>query len=233
MATYDALVLQARVQATQILQHLANSEGFKSLLQTAFGNSFSDRRSQRLLHQWQAGNFSRLPQVEILTQGELGQANGAYAAASNTIYLSSSFLDQHSNDLAAVTDVLLEEIGHGVDQVLNRGRDSAGDEGEIFRLLVRGVTLSPEQLQSLRSQNDHAVVTIGGRLLAMTTSLERLAMTNSTAMQAMTNSTVEMATTPSIVDMAMTTSMVDMAMTTSMAMQAMTPSLVDMAMTIS
>jgi Ca2+-binding RTX toxin-like protein len=167
MATYDALISLAWTQSTAILQNLAQSGGLRAIIQTSFGSDLSDRAYNRLLLRWQAGNFSRLPKVEILTNGELGQANGAYAADRHTIYLSSTFLDQHGNDLAALTDVLLEEIGHGVDQLLNRGRDSAGDEGEIFRLLARGVELSPEQLQGLHSQNDHAVVTIGGRLVAI------------------------------------------------------------------
>jgi Ca2+-binding RTX toxin-like protein len=167
MATYDALISQAWTQATSILQNLAQSGRLRSILQTSFGSDFSTLAYNGLLRQWQAGNFSRLPKVEVLIKGELGQANGAYADDRHTIYLSSTFLDQHRNDLAALTDVLLEEIGHGVDQLLNRGRDSAGDEGEIFRLLARGVTLSSAQLQGLRSQNDHAVVTIGGRGVAI------------------------------------------------------------------
>jgi hypothetical protein len=138
MATYDALISQAWTQATSILQNLAQSGRLRSIFQTSFGSDFSNRAYNGLLRQWQAGNFSRLPKVEVLTKEELGQSNGAYASDRHTIYLSSTFLAQHGNDLAALTDVLLEEIGHGVDQLLNRGRDSAGDEGEIFRLLARG-----------------------------------------------------------------------------------------------
>jgi Ca2+-binding RTX toxin-like protein len=168
MATsYDALVLSARNQATTVLQNLAKGGGLRSIFQTAFGNSFSEIAYQQLVSSWKVGNFSKLPKIEVLTHGELGLANGAYAAASNTIYLSGDFLARSGNNLAAVADVLIEEIGHSVDQLLNLGRDSAGDEGEIFRLLARGTVLSAGQLAALRGQNDHGVVTIGGRGVAI------------------------------------------------------------------
>jgi Ca2+-binding RTX toxin-like protein len=160
--TYDTLVLQARTQATTVLQNLAKGGGLRSIFQTAFGSSFSEIAYQQLVSSWKVGNFSKLPKIEVLTHGELGLANGAYAAASNTIYLSGDFLARNGNNLAAVADVLIEEIGHSVDQFINQGRDSAGDEGEIFRLLARGTVLSAGQLAALRGQNDHAVVTIGG-----------------------------------------------------------------------
>jgi trimeric autotransporter adhesin len=165
--TYDALVLQARTQATTVLQNLARSGGLRSIFQTAFGNSFSEIAYQQLVSSWKVGNFSKLPKIEVLTHGELGLANGAYAAASNTIYLSGDFLARNGNNLAAVADVLIEEIGHSVDQFINQGRDSAGDEGEIFRLLARGTVLSAGQLAALRGQNDHAVVMVGGRGVAI------------------------------------------------------------------
>jgi Ca2+-binding RTX toxin-like protein len=165
--TYDALVLSARTQATTVLQNLARSGGLRSIFQTAFGNSFSEIAYQQLVSSWKVGNFSKLPKIEVLTHGELGLANGAYAAASNTIYLSGDFLARSGNNLAAVADVLIEEIGHSVDQLLNLGRDSAGDEGEIFRLLARGTVLSAGQLAALQGQNDHAVVMVGGRGVAI------------------------------------------------------------------
>jgi Ca2+-binding RTX toxin-like protein len=165
--TYDALVLLARTQATTVLQNLAKGGGLRTIFQTAFGNSFSEIAYQQLVSAWKVGNFSKLPKIEVLTHGELGLANGAYAAASNTIYLSGDFLARSGNNLAAVADVLIEEIGHSVDQFINQGRDSAGDEGEIFRLLARGTVLSAGQLAALRGQNDHAVVIVGGRGVAI------------------------------------------------------------------
>jgi Ca2+-binding RTX toxin-like protein len=160
--TYDTLVLQAGTQATTVLQNLAKSGGLRSIFQTAFGNSFSEIAYQQLVSSWKVGDFSKLPKIEVLTHGELVLANGAYATASNTIYLSGDFLARSGNNLAAVADVLIEEIGHSVDQFINQGRDSAGDEGEIFRLLARGTVLSAGQLAALRGQNDHAVVMVGG-----------------------------------------------------------------------
>ncbi len=43
----------------------------------------------------------------------LNGANGAYAAATNTIYLSHEFVEQQ--DLGAIVNLLLEEIVHFID----------------------------------------------------------------------------------------------------------------------
>jgi hypothetical protein len=115
---------------------------------------------------WDASALSSLtkgglPTLSILTGGELDAlgANGAFSATTNTIYLSSKFLA--SSNLKTVTSVLLEEIGHFVDAKINQ-LDSAGDEGDIFQRLVQGKAISATELLGLKTENDHAVVTIGG-----------------------------------------------------------------------
>jgi hypothetical protein len=95
-----------------------------------------------LRQQWLTGDFSVIPNIEVLTDGELGSANGAYAAELDKIFISSDFLATASVEAVAV--VLLEEVGHRIDGLLNGSMDSAGDEGEIFSLLVNGSQLSPD-----------------------------------------------------------------------------------------
>ena len=63
--------------------------------------------------------------------------------------------------------MLLEEIGHSLDALLNPGEDAAGDEGAIFSAVVRGVKLSEAQLQALRSENDAATIEMDGQVLAV------------------------------------------------------------------
>jgi Ca2+-binding RTX toxin-like protein len=114
-----------------------------------------------------SGDFSLIPAIEVLSNGELGSANGAYAASLDRIFLSADFLARHQDDVAAVAELLLEEIGHKIDTVLNGTVDSPGDEGAIFRLLATGQGLSAQNLTRLRTQDDHAVIVVDGLSVAV------------------------------------------------------------------
>ncbi|MCA2813341.1 MAG: cadherin domain-containing protein [Microcystis sp. M090S1] len=80
------------------------------------------------------------------------------------IYLSESFLASASLD--ALVAVVLEEIGHFVDAQVN-AEDSAGDEGEIFSGIVQGKVFESEQLKLLKAEDDHAIVSLDGKLVAI------------------------------------------------------------------
>jgi hypothetical protein len=121
--------------ATQDLTTFANSAGFQSKLQVAFGSQYNQSVADRIRQQWAGGIFS-LPSIEVVDS--LGTANGAYAASNHTIYISNSFLATHSAPDVAAT--IIEEVGHWLDGQINTS-DSAGDEGHIFSALVRGLTL--------------------------------------------------------------------------------------------
>ncbi|BFM40186.1 Ig-like domain-containing protein [Synechocystis sp. LKSZ1] len=100
--------------------------------------------------------------LEVRSGEELEGAFGAYSATGTTnqptIYLNGNWLTTASTD--QIQAVLLEELGHSFDQILNNGADSPGDEGEIFANLVLNTGASTA---SLLQQNDHQIVTIGGQ----------------------------------------------------------------------
>ncbi|MEB3316775.1 MAG: FG-GAP-like repeat-containing protein [Cyanobacteriota bacterium] len=86
----------------------------------------------------------------------------AYAAATPTaaevVLLDEAWLAVASaDDLEAV---LLEELGHAIDQRLNGPHDRPGDEGEIFSSLLRGITPSPES----GCENDQRWIAIGNNM---------------------------------------------------------------------
>jgi Ca2+-binding RTX toxin-like protein len=147
------------------LAHFATQSNFDIVMSTAFGTRLNQGKLQTLRQQWLNGNFSIIPDVQILSQGELGTANGAYAVSLDKIFISSNFLANASE--SQVSAVLLEEVGHRIDQLLNNGMDSAGDEGEIFSRLVNGESLSSTVLTGLKSQDDSGVINIGGHLIAV------------------------------------------------------------------
>lgn len=115
-------------------------------------------------------DFRALPKLEIWSAAEINGANGAFARATNTIYLSREFLSQNPTNPNAVSNVLLEEIGHYIDSRLNTS-DAVGDEGEIFSSLVQGQTVSSQQLQTLKTEDDSAVVNLNGQSVAVEQSL--------------------------------------------------------------
>ncbi|EDX84857.1 FG-GAP repeat domain protein [Synechococcus sp. PCC 7335] len=143
------------------LTSFANSEA-ETLenMRLAFGDSFSAEAATTLLAAWQAGDFEVLPTIEFLSATELGSANGAYAAQTGTIYLSAEAFELYQNDIARLSAIVAEELGHHIDTVLNGTVDSQGDEGAIFSALVQGEALSAEQLQSLQQEADQVTIVL-------------------------------------------------------------------------
>jgi Ca2+-binding RTX toxin-like protein len=151
---------------TQLAQ-FATQTNFATILKTAFGANISVAKIATLRQQWTTGDFSLIPQIDILTNGELGRASGGFAASENKIFVSSTFLTKYQNDSKAITGFLIEEIGHKLDRVFNGNVDSAGDEGEIFSRLVSGETLSPQTLARLKTEDDTALITVGGKVISI------------------------------------------------------------------
>jgi hypothetical protein len=146
---------------TQLADLAADPKRFCDVLAKAFGPDYDRDAGERLRKQILAGDTSWLPKIEFASREQLGGARGAYAAETGTVYINR---DIRSPKRAA--EVLLEEAGHHIDTLLNR-RDAAGDEGEIFRRLVVGETLSDETLADLRAENDHGTMQIDGKRVAV------------------------------------------------------------------
>jgi hypothetical protein len=144
------------------LSDFSGLDNFWQVFDTAFGTQYNRSGAEILRLQWLSGDFSQLPQIEILDSNILGSANGAYASSTNKIYLSNSFLANATTE--AISAVLLEEIGHFVDAQINQ-TDSAGDEGAIFATLVQGYSLNAQSLTNLRAENDYATITVNGEEL--------------------------------------------------------------------
>ncbi|WP_259732362.1 DUF4347 domain-containing protein, partial [Synechocystis sp. CS-94] len=108
--------------------------------------------------------------LEVRSGAELQGALGAYSAAGTTgtptIYLNSDWFATANQE--QIVAVLLEEIGHDFDQILNNGADSRGDEGEIFSNLVLG---NEFDLGGLQQEGDRKVLTIDGRSVVVETAL--------------------------------------------------------------
>ena len=150
------------------LRSFAGLKNFWNVFDTAFGTQYDRTVAVNLRSQWLSGDFSSFPQIEIVDSSILGNANGAYTATTNKIYLASNFLATATPEV--ISAVLLEEYGHSVDARINK-TDSPGDEGEIFAELVQGKTLDASRLQALKAENDHGKMTIGSQTVEIENSL--------------------------------------------------------------
>jgi hypothetical protein len=146
------------------LSNFASLENFWSLFDTAFGTQYNYLTAFTLKSQWQSQDFSLFPQIEVVSSEVLGTAKGAYAISTNTIYLSDAFISSASQQ--SLEAVILEEFGHFVDAQVN-ATDTAGDEGELFSAIVRGVSLSATELSRIKVEDDHAAIVVNGQSIAV------------------------------------------------------------------
>ncbi|MBC1197743.1 choice-of-anchor C family protein, partial [Microcystis aeruginosa BLCCF158] len=165
--TLDSDIISPLQQATLLisgkLQQFANDSAFGDKIQVAFGTAVN---TDELQSQWQAGDLTGFPIMEIVAGNHLNGANGAYAIVNNRIYLSYEFLSQNQGNLGAIVALLLEEYGHYVDGVLN-STDALGDEGAIFASLVLGESLSEEALAYMKAGDDAGVINLNGEVITV------------------------------------------------------------------
>lgn len=100
--------------AQDYLTNFATAPGFIAKLQVAFADTFDPEIALNLAEDWAAGNFQDLPSLEIVSSADINGANGAFASATNTIYLSAEFIGNSS--VEAIADLIVEEIGHWLDK---------------------------------------------------------------------------------------------------------------------
>jgi hypothetical protein len=114
--------------------------------------------------------------LEILDGDALSGIEGAYTSAApdgaQRIYLNDSWLQTAT--AAEIEAVLLEEIGHAIDHILNGENDTPGDEGEIFSARLRGLTPA----RSAFSENDQSLISLSGRVVALEASTTPLSGAN-------------------------------------------------------
>ena len=103
--------------------------------------------------------------LRILPGSMMVGLRGAYASEApgggELILLNERWLASASAE--EIEAVLLEELGHAIDHRLNGERDTAGDEGERFSALVRGVTSAA----STALENDQATIWLDGIALSV------------------------------------------------------------------
>jgi len=110
------------------------------------------------------GIFEQIPHMQIVNDAGMNGAQGAFSEATNTIYLSDSLV---RGDSLKLQEVLLEELGHKFDTLLNPGGDTPGDEGELFKDIVLGFPLSQPELLRIQTENDFGTVVIDNQVISV------------------------------------------------------------------
>lgn len=157
-------ILNSQVIPTvyQDLQRFAADPNLNEKLKLSFGSDYNFQTAQAILASWLIGDFSSIPPIELVEREDIAGGNGAFATARNKIYLSKDILTGEATNIAAVEDIIVEEIGHSLDAQVN-AVDAPGDEGAIFAATVQGKVLSSEELSVLKAEDDSAVVLMGGK----------------------------------------------------------------------
>jgi hypothetical protein len=147
-----ASVLQwAIAEALELLESFRLSSRFIEACISAFGKEISSEAYLAAL--------AALPPVSVVADTTLPSAHGAYASNPPRILLAESLL---TGPPGLLKDVLLEEIGHYLDDRFNPS-DSPGDEGAIWAALVQGRSLTAAQLKVLKQEDDHGLVILAGQ----------------------------------------------------------------------
>lgn len=158
----DSYLLNMR----EILSRWLDAVDFESQVRLAFGNGIDAAKAKAVIRDLTSSGSFLMPTIEVRSWWEINGARGAFAGATNTIYLSREFLAENRKNPSAIASVVLEEIGHAIDFRLNAS-DTPGDEGELFSALVRGVLLNERELHRIKAEDDSAIVTIDGQSLQL------------------------------------------------------------------
>ena len=150
-----------------LLQWQSNTDLWQQLLQQVFGCTADI----------DLGDIT----VEILDSNIMAGMRGAYAPVApdgdERIYINGDWLKSASN--IEIKDVVLEELGHAIDQKLNGNNDTAGDEGAIFAALIQDRAIDVSELH----QNDASELFISGRRIK----IEASSISNPTAVASITD----------------------------------------------
>jgi Ca2+-binding RTX toxin-like protein len=165
--TTPNLLSQSLAAVKDTLQKFATQADYLEQLKIAFGDKFDPNIALGIISSIQVDDWSFLPSIEISTDTELAGNNGAFDTVNNRILANDKFLALNSAQPDRIVNLLLEEIGHKFDVLLNGQVDSTGDEGAIFAAIAQGKALSSSELAQLKATDDQTTLTIDGKQVAV------------------------------------------------------------------
>jgi len=155
------LIQEVLPNAQLALQQFLVSPDFSNNIELAFGYGCNLELAHSLVENLAAGQI--VPNIQIIPQSQLN-ADGAFG--NNTIYISQDLLNPHEANPSQAVNVLLEEIGHYIDDKINI-LDAPGDEGAVFAYLVQNRQLTATELTALKIEDDLGTLNINGENVAV------------------------------------------------------------------
>lgn len=150
------------------LTGMIESNRSNQIFALSFGDAYDPYAANLIQQNFSSGIFSDLPLIRIVSSDILGYADGAYAIQTNNILLSEQLVAR--GNFQDISAVILEEIGHSIDSVINT-TDTPGDEGYIFASLVQGRSITSNEFSWLKQQDDHATIEYGNQMMVVEQSL--------------------------------------------------------------
>ena len=137
----------------------ADKKGFDAFMRQVYGDKYDVNLAEQYRQRALAGDYSWLPDVKFVDACTLHGANGAYNAQEGVVYINK---DVAASDPHKAAQTFVEEAGHHLDARLNT-TDTQGDEGEMFRRVLAGEQLSTQQIEEIRSDDDHGTIVVDGK----------------------------------------------------------------------
>lgn len=167
---FESKTLLALEQAFEIgqswIEEFISDPDWLQALTLPFGQTFDFEMASNLFQGFLSDSSDVFPIIEVRSANEINGADGAFSAATNTIYLAEDLVRNSLDRPDAIADVWIEELGHFVDVQLN-SVDSAGDEGAIFASLAQGLLLEPTELNELLTEDDSIVLNLDGQIVEL------------------------------------------------------------------
>ena len=140
----------------QNLKNWALSSASEADLERIFGQNTNWATVYKYLSAFRKGDFSLLPPITVLPASDMPELWGGYSRNLGRIFISEDCPSHLQNE------ILLEEIGHFLDQELC-SEETPGDEGVLFANLVLKRNPEPSQLREWATENSLYGITFQGR----------------------------------------------------------------------
>ena len=157
MATF----LNLTSQLEDLLREVSASGSLLAAAEQTLGVSSRLAELREQSEAWQNGVFSGLPAIRLLpAQNFTGGVAAAYAGGRREILVNQRWWDQASE--ADRTAVLLEELGHALQDRYGDGVGLSGDRGQLFAADLLNLPLSDAQRAAISAENDSVSVLVDG-----------------------------------------------------------------------
>ncbi|WP_299403679.1 polymorphic toxin-type HINT domain-containing protein [Acaryochloris sp. IP29b_bin.148] len=161
IAKEEAALEAATSRLADNLMDLTEDPDFEATIKTAFGDQVDVTEVEELIEGLAEGEAG--PEIEVIDGEKLA---GLGAFGDGRIFISDETLAEGADNPEVLDRVLLEEVGHYLDQELN-DVDSPGDEGAIFAGLAQGENFSDNELQDLKNEDDSSALIIDGKTIVV------------------------------------------------------------------